>query len=348
MKRSFIGLAVPVFLLALSLSARAQVPAADFDQGVDAKSALSTAREGAKSEKPVQAAYYDRYDTDCADVILDANTTRSEQFELASRIYEERCYPTGPHGEQSCHEELAYVERRVLDLRVDGRGPMLPWEKDVFEVCLSGWWLNARVIDASHEYALDVPDHMHSGTIVAKAGKKVPSLPDADGIAMTSFEPGTGDFNLQFADKWSQYYQGEQTVLRIVLKHDAFLGATILDKEIALPPAAEYKLRLADYSSEFKNKPKVGHKYIVKWSFKRAGSVSKQAYVKEKKSDSKPLAGASFEAVDDDCRAASLRTCTLRTIESDQCVYGCTDGGEYRTRILTTGSALCPQVVFPF
>ena len=56
MKKSSVSLAVPVLLLALSLSARAQTPAVDFDQGIDVKSALSSAQEGAKSEKPVQAA----------------------------------------------------------------------------------------------------------------------------------------------------------------------------------------------------------------------------------------------------------------------------------------------------
>ncbi|MBI5242691.1 MAG: hypothetical protein HY922_03275 [Elusimicrobia bacterium] len=345
--KKLLGLAVLVSLLAPAMAA--ETPALNFDQGVDVKSVLNGARESAKEMKSVRAAWGEHYDTDCADVTLDARTTDSGAFDLVSRIYQEQCYPVGgPHEGQHCYDQLVAVERRTVNLRAEGRSAMLPWEKDVFEVCLSGWWLNARVRQASHKYSLDVPGHMHSGTIVAKALEKIASLPDPDGIAITSYEPGTGDFNLEFADKWSEYYPGEQTVLRILLRHDAFLGAAILEKEITLPAAAGYKLRLADYSAEFKSKPKPGHKYIVKWSFKRLGKVSKDAWVKERKSDSKPLGGASLMAVDDECKAAGLRTCTLRDIVSDQCVYRCTDGGEYRMPVDAGGAIVCPQIVFPF
>jgi hypothetical protein len=351
-------------LLALSLQASAgeQENSVEFDGGVDIRSILQGAKEKADAEvlKPenFQAAY-SRWERDCATVSMGAqDPTTSERITLESRFYQERCYPSGPNGERSCHDEWAHTERRSVRIRLVGRGEMLPWERDVFRVCLDGHWLNADQIDASHEYSIQEPN-WNDDTIVATALRKVSSLPDPAGIFAQALaaENGAKSFTLTLSDRWTSYYSGEQTVISVQFKRhrSGWFDDKLEEFEVSFPSADKYEIKFNDL------KVQNNASYYVKWRFKRSGSVSKDKWQgwweteKVRYHDASAILAAQ-SAFDPAFVAAQGKTvCWFKTIVKDQCVYSCQDGSTYRRQVAQPdpwdreGTTIpCPQIVIPF
>lgn len=355
--------------LVSSLFAAEPRNAVDFEQGVDISAILSNAKKKADNIKlePNQfQAAFSRWERDCAVISIGADDpTKSERVTLESRFYEDRCYPTGPNGQESCHEEWSYTERRRVRVEVLDRGEMLPWERDIFRVCLDGHWLNADVVNASHEYALTEPD-WNDDTVVARAVRKVRSWPDPAGIFAASLrvDAGVKNFVLTLKDRWSSYYKGEQTVVSVKLKRHRSLwfDDTLIEKEFVLPSseAGLTPIRFADYAEDFKSKLKDGKDYYVKWRFKRVGSVSTDKWqgwweTAKVTFHSEAALFVSASLLDPLALAKGRGACWLQTIEGDMCVYKCRDGSTFRQPVREPDpwdrdgtTIMCPQLVIPF
>ncbi len=340
-------------------------PKIGFDQGIDVKEVLSDIKE---SPKPVAQTHdwqgrplYRRSERDCANISFSPDDPlRSERVELESREYEERCHPSGPHGDRRCHDEWVRTERRNVRVEISGRGAMLPWERDVFEVCLDGQWLSARVIDASHQYFIQNPG-WSGDTIEARAGGKTRSMPDPGGIsARFGLDPETKNFVMDLTDRWASYYKGEATVLNVILKrhHRNWFDDTVLDKEISLPAGESASVRFADFASEFSRALVPGKNYYVKWRFKRSGQVSKDKWVDYRETDKAGFGAAAAAenlALSSPGGFASITTCRLDRFEARDCVYKCSDGSERRRPIAEPDPLrpdapviACPQILIPF
>ncbi len=290
----------------------------NFDQGVDVSGIVQELKGEAQEVTTLDvkgAGAYNREERDCADISFGPNDpTTSERIMLESRIYEYRCYgggrrpypyPRDPYYPrrgvdrgripripppdigrrrgQDCYEEWVRTERRRARVSVSGRGEMLPWERDVFEVCLQGDWLTAHVRNASHKFDIETPG-WRGDTVMASAIRKIRSQPDPYGIKETAFgfDEGVGNFVLELADRWIEYYEGEKIGLTLKLRryHKNWFDSTVLEKKIELPASASYRINFADFVAELSGELKPGKKYYVDWRFKRIGQVSKDDWQK--------------------------------------------------------------------
>lgn len=287
-----------VLLLSTGVLSVSAEPALDFDR-IDAAKIVGELRHGIRrtpglDSRRVRMTTW-RTERDCAHISFGVNDPlRSESIELESREYRDVCYPSGPNGHQNCYEQIYRSERRRVRVEVFGRGEMLPWERDVFLVCLDGSWLTASVVDASHSYDLTVPG-WRDNLISAHAKHKTRSQPDAYGITGDlTFDAASGNFLLGLRDRWARYYASEPLTLELTLKrhHKNWFDETILAKEITLPTAESYTVRYADFAEELKGKLKPGKKYYVNWRFKRTGPVSKNSWQNHRDTEKVEYQGA--------------------------------------------------------
>ncbi|HBL15845.1 MAG: hypothetical protein A2X36_03380 [Elusimicrobia bacterium GWA2_69_24] len=328
----------------------------DFDQGVDASALAGELQTQAKEGDGLKAAEFARAtfreDRDCTTFSFGPqDPLRSERVELRSAIYEWVCYPDPYYPNppnypyppnqppyyprprvqagQNCQERWVRTEHRSVRMEISGRGEMLPWERDVFEVCLQGQFLNAYVTDASHKYDLDVPGW--SGDLVqARAIQKTAAEPDPAGIQAESFlyDAEGGSLVLSLRDRWAQFYKGERVRVQLVVKRDVpnWFDETALDKELELPAADAYKLRVADYASELRSDLKPGKPYYAEWRFKRVGQVSKNSWQKKLETARAEYQGKPVPASPAMLSVMALNTCNSMGLEEGQCVYFCRDG----------------------
>ncbi|OGR90066.1 MAG: hypothetical protein A2V88_08205 [Elusimicrobia bacterium RBG_16_66_12] len=276
-------------LLAVILSLAVSSPAlaahsADFDAGVDASAVLKAAKESAKKDKTAVATYYPggrRTIPDCvAFTFSPTDNPVSESVYLRSTEYVTECQPVGDPrhgGGQNCWERPGYSYSQRVQVTLRDRQPLLPWEHDVFRVCLDGPWLYTNVIEAAYDYKL-VSAGADSGRIVLSPTRKIPMRPDPVGVLADL----SGQFVLNFKDKWSSYYPGENIVLKIALTKEVkfWPDYAILTKEITVPVAEAYRFDLNKFAAEFSEKPAAGKDYYVAYSIKRTGKVSKNDFTK--------------------------------------------------------------------
>ncbi|MBI4679297.1 MAG: hypothetical protein HY748_17115 [Elusimicrobia bacterium] len=302
-----------------------------------------------------------RTERDCVTVSFSPDEPPvSDRIRLYSREYREVCH-TGPNGQHYCHEELAWTYSASVRVQVTDRGPMLPWERDVFWVCLDGRWLEGDVIDASHQYSLKWQGTSYDATLLAKAGAKTRSLPDPNGItaAAPAYDGVAKNFILELADRWGEYYNGDQTVLTVQLKRNRpnWFDDLIVEKEISLPAAKTYAVRFADYAAEFSQSLKPGVEYYVNWRFKRVGSVSKDKWMKYRETGKSAFGQPAVSGIrgPQDPVVMGVKVCWLNGVDKNDCVYKCSDKTEHRQPVATPDPAhpdqpvlACPQLVFPF
>ncbi|MFH1726026.1 MAG: hypothetical protein ABII00_15570 [Elusimicrobiota bacterium] len=374
MKQAVTMSVVAALLLSVRLAA-AETPAFDLDQGVDIKGVLEQVRQEAEEAPELTENHVGplRYHTeeDCATFSFAANDPlTSESILLESRIFEERCQPRHDGGED-CHEYWVRTERRRVRVRVSGRGEMLPWERDIFRVCLYDNWLSARVIDASHEYTVDTPGWNYD-IVEARAGAKIASEPDPAGVYAESFgfDPASGNFALTLRDRWASYYEGESLGLeiRLVRHHSGWFDGTVWKTELDIPIVGEpFMINFADFADEFAHKLRDGKLYYVKWRFKRIGQVSKPTWKGWWKTgqaayqSGSSLASGFLSHINGSIAAESTirpgsKACWLKDYGDGVCVYRCDGGGEL-TRPMPAADPFdqdgggwtgCPQFIIPF
>lgn len=205
---------------------------------------------------------------DCVDFIFEPQDTQTEYFPLRSTEWREQCR-YGPRGERDCWCQSQWTTSARVQIRIQDRKPMLPWERERFRMCLEGNWINYYEIAAAFEYDAKFIDR--TGIVVAVTKNKIPMRPDADGIEFKSWTFSgvgrEGKFSVTLADKWASYYAGETTVIKAALKKKVFLGSrTVMEKELRLTPAGTYTV---EFEGKFEDA-----KYFVDWSFQRLGKVS--------------------------------------------------------------------------
>jgi hypothetical protein len=219
-----------------------------------------------------------RYDYDCVDVSFGASDpAASGAVTLRSQEWVTECVPVGGDprrggGGQQCWERPGFSYSRTVQVeRLDAK-PLLPWERDVFRVCLQGPWLDSRVQSAAYRYRL--VDDGRLGRIAYQAGEKVATRPDPAGLSIAALTPA---LSLTLNDRWASYYAGEAVKVHVELKKDAFLSPTVSEFDLTMPTAQSYTL---DLGRQAGSAVKAGKKYFARLSFQRVGAVSNADRVK--------------------------------------------------------------------
>lgn len=279
--------ALAVVSISLLVPAQAAQTASNFEALVNDRSTIGDVLRLSHDDGPLfqgspldSGFYSSRRTTDCRKVRFAANgATLSQPVRLESRFYRERC-SRDSEGNRRCEEQYVGSERRTVTIRVEKRGRMLPWEEDVFNVCLSGTQLDVKAVEASHQYRFGMPD-MREDLIVATAGDKLPTNPDPAGIRLEAFSTGSQSFSAAFSDQWASYYAGEDIVLSLEIRQNKrfWSDETVLRKDVRISAQDSYSIALA--MTEFMKRPESGQKYFLKWSFQRLGRISKPTWMGE-------------------------------------------------------------------
>ncbi|MBI5622886.1 MAG: hypothetical protein HY924_03820 [Elusimicrobia bacterium] len=319
MKKAALMIPASAMALLLSLAApvRAEAPAPDFDQGVDASDILQKAKAIASEDKkagaqgPV-AQYFTRYDRDCASFTFrPEDNPASTEVLLRSTEWVEECYPAPqppyppyppqqpyprpgyprlldgrtPHSSsgQNCYERPGRTYQERASVAIRDRQALYPWEYDSFQVCLEGPWLRLDDLETAYEYKT-VQGGNYDGRYVVSPIKKIRMKPDPAGITARSLG---SDMTLSLADRWASHYAGEQTVLILKLKKHVpnWFDALLVEKELSFPSAGSYIVDLKAFAGEFSQKLEAGKKYYVDYSFKRVGKISKDSVMKVGETD---------------------------------------------------------------
>jgi len=349
-KNANIGALAAAGLFFAGFASAAETPSVGFDSGIDVPGMVENLKEEAQAASIEPGEYkplFDRTERDCVTISFHPDDPlTSERVHLESRMYRERCHTWTDHEGRShreCHDEWVRTERARVNIRIEGRGEMLPWERDVFEICLDGNWLHAWTVGASHDYDLDVP--YRDGTIEARAGRKIASNPDPRGITAAdfAFDPGSKSFKLKLADRWSSHYQGEKVRFELKLRryYKNWFDNTVLKTEVELPAAEAYSFDFADYLDQLDGEIKKGKEYYAEWRFKRVGKISKDSWQKSQESGRDKFEAETIrspkllEALpdpDEDFQAAFLpgSRCMFSGLEDGQCFYVCRDGRSFK------------------
>jgi hypothetical protein len=154
------------------------------------------------------------------------------------------------------------VEDRTVRLILRERPPLLPWESDVFKVCLTGANFTMEPVSTAYDYRV-VGDGAFDGNVVLAAGPKRALPPDPRGIQAGL----TPSLSLVFEDRWAAYYQGEDVVLRVALMKEgpSWPDETVARREVALPVAQTYAM---DFSGAARAR---GGVYYAAYSIRRLG-----------------------------------------------------------------------------
>lgn len=161
--------------------------------------------------------------------------------------------------------------------------PVYPWEAESFGVHFNGGdqRVELRVGAPSYQYAfnpLGRPDAADPDLFVfpVSVGPKLATPADAQGIALGLLPEGA-TLIIKAEDRWSRFYAGERTDLRILLKRAKRLwwDSVVIDAVLTVPAEGETRIDLNDP----KWKPflkealeRGGEYYIASWSFRRAES----------------------------------------------------------------------------
>ncbi|MCX7905686.1 MAG: hypothetical protein N2446_03175, partial [Elusimicrobiales bacterium] len=227
------------------------------------------------------------------------NELISEKVRLRSHEYRTECYTTyvtGPNGEQIpqqyCYERLYMTYHRQAQIVIKPR-KLWPWERESFEVCLEGSWLDLYVIEAGYKYKIKQVGY--SDTLFELyPEKKIPMKPDIDGLNYVEFNYNkeTKKYTFVIKDKWAREYNGEKVYIKIELKKDisGWFDSYIGFKEYTFGVADEYRIEFGEdelikskdnEETLYRNDEKLfeNRGYYIKWGFKRIGEISKDTYI---------------------------------------------------------------------
>jgi hypothetical protein len=262
-------------------------PAGDFTRGFSLEAALSGAPASPEAGRPSVQQFLSklRATRDCKFITFKAEDPLvSNPVSLTSYVFEKVCeeYQDGRH----CFEKLLRKEHRKISVELTGSRTALPWERDVFGVCLEDTAISAEVAEGSHKYKLIKKPGLPETRIEAFAEAKIAAAPAPSAITAGNLQlsEGPAGLTLELKDKWGAAYaafSAERTVLKLTLKQDnpAWFDGVVLEKELELAPDGNYKIDFAQLASEFRRPLEAGRLYYVKWGFSRKGEISKKDFV---------------------------------------------------------------------
>ncbi|MBI5202068.1 MAG: hypothetical protein HY925_10820 [Elusimicrobia bacterium] len=253
-----------------------------FDSGVDAKAVLDNLHRhpGDGIPMPRYTNSYYRWSTrECTTLSLPpGGPAKTEEVWLSSTDFEHDCYYRGDPrygGGRDCYDRPAGTHRERVQIESRGNRSTNPWERETFQACLEGRWLDVRGLQTAYRYDIK-EDPMQWGHFLATAGSKQKMDPDASGIT-AALVNSAGGFAVDFQDKWASYYAGETVKLHLELWKDVEgwfdSKAADLDLEVSAGPVWR-----AGFSGV--QGLQSGKKYYVKWTFRRIGGVSKDSEMK--------------------------------------------------------------------
>jgi len=283
-------------VLAFPSEARADV-SADLDGlRADVKGVVAQARETAGEDVAdvdgVRIQY--RTDRDCVRFSFDpGGPEKSEAVWLRSTEWTEECHWQGDPrngGRQVCREVPRWTYRERVQLELQNRKNLLPWERETFTVCLDGRWLSAYATSVAHKYKAE----RDGGYYLLTAGEKIAMDPDKSGLQAAAPRNAGSKLLVDITDKWAEYYKGESTEIEFEVWRDIpnWFDSKITSGKMKFDAAGKYSIDLAA-----DGKLKAGKKYYMKWGFRRLGKVSKDTYMKKGETDGtvyKPAAQGIF------------------------------------------------------
>ena len=202
-----------------------------------------------------------RFEPDCRDVVFQPEDAPvSPPVTLRSVEWITDCVPSGS-TEESCWERPGFSQNLMVRLTLMERGPLLPWESDVFRVCLTGSALTTQPLSTAYDYRV-VRGGELDGCVVLASGPKRALPPDPRGV-QAALTPG---LTLAFRDRWASFYPGELIVLKIALKKENSFwpDETVVEKELTLPVAESY-------AAEFGGAAGGPGIYYARYSIRRLG-----------------------------------------------------------------------------
>ncbi len=297
-------------------AASAQV---NFNQGFEVKDVISQAVNADLVIPAAPAANRGTYSRDCARFSFGPSdeAITSEKVYLRSTEYEtvcttqyvQQCHTVmvpGPNGTQvpsqscqmvpvqNCYERPGMSWNQYGQIKVDAR-KLFPWERESFEVCLQGPWMDLYVNAAAYKYSARREGN-YDALFVLTPQNKVAMKADENGVNYNDFAFADGKFVFKAADKWAKEYAGEKVVINVDLYSEGWwvFNGYKGSKEFTFDAADLYTMAFteADLTKAETTDPatrgddRAAKKFFLKWSFKRVGAISKDNVVKKDKTPS--------------------------------------------------------------
>jgi hypothetical protein len=313
-------------------AANAQVK---FDQGVNVSEIISQA-QNSDLAIPAPVAARGSYTRDCARFSFGPSDTElvSERVWLRSQEYITECHTVmvpGPNNTmvptQQCYERPGMSWNQTGQIKIAPRA-LLPWERESFEMCLNGPWLDLYVNEAGYRYTARREGN-YDTLFVLTPQNKIAMRPDENGLSFGTFSYADGKFTLTASDKWAKEYAGEKVAIKVELYSEGwwFFNGFKGSKEFTFDAAGNYSMTFAeaDLEKAAADEPadtRATKKYFVKWGFKRVGAISKDNFVKKGQTPSiDPKAPATVRGA-----SSNDGVCTLAMDTNYSCIYMCKDG----------------------
>jgi len=316
-------------------AANAQV---NFDQGVDINDVISQAHNS-NLALPLPAAGRGYYSRDCARFSFGASDTElvSEKVWLRSTEYVTECHTSmqpGPNGTiipvQNCYDRPGMTWSQAGQIKISPRS-LFPWERENFEICLNGPWMDLYVNAAGYKYSAKREGN-YDTLFVLTPLHKIAMKADENGLNFGAFSYADGKYTFTVNDKWAKEYAGEKVSIKVELYKDNpnwFNGYKGF-KEFTFNVAEGYTMVFAASELEQPQAPDTSFndfrgskKFYVKWGFKRVGAISKDNFVKKGET---PVIDLNAPAAVTRGHAANDGYCNLVMDNSYSCIYMCKDG----------------------
>lgn len=278
----------------LAAAASAQV---NFDRGFDLKEVVSAAVSADPAVPAVPGSKIGSYSRDCVRFTFgpEDSGALSPKVYLRSIESETVCHTVmvpGPNNtqvpQQQCYERPGMTWYEYGQIKMADR-KLLPWEKESFDMCLQGPWLNLYANSTGYRYTAQREGHSGYTLFTLTAHEKQPMRADENGVNYAEFAFRDGKFVFRASDKWAREYAGEKTAIKVELyKDNALFDSFKGEKEFLFDAADSYEMAFAEGDlAKPEADPADGlrgaKKYYLKWGFKRVGAVSKDNFVKKDK-----------------------------------------------------------------
>ncbi len=287
MKKLLLAAVAATGLLA---AANAQV---NFDQGADLRAFVDQA-VGSDVQVPMALPGRSHTTRDCVRFTFgpEDSGVLSQRVYLRSQEYVTECHTTvGPNNQpvQHCGERPGHSWYEYGQIKMADRA-LLPWEKESFDMCLQGPWLDLYVNAAGYRYSAKRSGKPGYTLFTLTSHERTPMKADEDGVSYADFAFRDGKFVFKASDKWAREYAGEKIAIKVELYKDnaLFFDTFKGEKEFIFDAADAYVMA---FSEEELAKPEAdpadglrgAKKYFLKWGFKRLGAISKDNFVKKGK-----------------------------------------------------------------